>query len=298
MHVDSSLARVLADSLVAADTSVVIVDAVDDSPIVYVNAAFEALTGYPAKDVLGRNCRFLQGRGTDPTTVRTIGQRIRAGQSTRTNLLNYRADGTPFWCELNISAVRDTTAEVVRYIGLQHDVTIEVTHLEDMTRAATVDPLTGLMNRPAFAAQTERELLRSTRHGLTTGVLFLDVDHFKQVNDTHGHATGDAYLAHVGRTLRQHLRGEDTSARHGGDEFTVLLTDLPAGTAAAAGAEKAAQHLRAALGQPFTLDGTRHHPAVTIGQALFPHDATTVAGLISHADADMYRAKPRPAPID
>lgn len=304
MHVDvdDAMARRLADCLVAADTPVVVVDAVDDLPIVFANAAFETMTGYRANELLGRNCRLLQGRDTDPDAVRTIREQLAAGRPVQVPLLNYRADQTPFWCNVHISPVRDTTGRVVRFISVQHDITTAVTQLREATRAATSDPLTGLMNRNAFAAQTERELLRAARHDRAAGVLFLDIDQFKQVNDTHGHTVGDAYLTHVADTLRTHLRREDTSARHGGDEFTVLLTDLPAGPAAQTAADTAAAHLRSALSQPFTLHGTHNHEhhdthhrlAVSIGRALFPHDATTVPGLISHADADMYRHKPPP----
>ncbi len=292
MHVDAQLTQVLGDCLAACDTPVVISEAGDDLPIVYVNPAFEAMTGYRAEDVLGRNCRFLQGMDTDPATVRTLTEHLGAGAFVQVRLLNYRADGTPFWCELHLSPVRDAAGAVTRFIGIQHDVTAEVTRLQQATEAATRDALTGLMNRSAFAAATERELVRATRHRRSAGVLFLDVDRFKQVNDTFGHATGDAYLEHLARTLEHHLRGEDISARHAGDEFTVLLTDLPAGPAAAAAAiERAARHLSAALAEPFVVDGARHRVAVTIGRALFPHDGATVQQLLAEADADMYQRK-------
>jgi diguanylate cyclase (GGDEF)-like protein/PAS domain S-box-containing protein len=267
---------------------------VQDFPIVYVNPAFEALTGYRAEDVLGRNCRLLQGPGSDPRTITEIGRRLRAGQFVRVRILNYRADGSAFWCELHISAVRDTDGRVSRFVAIQHDATDEVTLLEEMSRAATLDPLTGLMNRTAFAAAMERELARAHRHDRAVGVLFLDVDRFKQVNDTHGHPVGDQYLLHVARTLRLHLRGEDVCARHGGDEFTVLLSDLPHGAAGAEAAASIVRELRAALDTPFTLGVTRHRPSVTVGLALYPSDATTGHELVLEADADMYRRKHAP----
>lgn len=291
MQIDADLAQMLVESLEASDTPVVIADAADDFPIVYVNAAFESLTGYQADDVLGRNCRLLQGPGSDPRTITDIGRRLRAGQFVRARLLNYRADGSAFWCELHISAIRDTDGHVSRFIAVQHDVTGEVTLLEEMTRAATLDPLTGLMNRTAFAAAMERELARAHRHDRAAGVLFLDVDRFKQVNDTHGHSVGDQYLLHVARTLRLHLRGEDVCARHGGDEFTVLLSDLPHGTAGTEAASSIVTQLRSALDAPFLLGETVHRPSVTVGHAIYPSDATTGHELVLKADADMYRQK-------
>jgi diguanylate cyclase (GGDEF)-like protein len=133
--------------------------------------------------------------------------------------------------------------------------------------------------------------VRAHRHHRGVGVLFLDVDRFKQVNDTHGHQTGDRYLMNVAAVLREHLRGEDISARHGGDEFTVLLSDLPAGADGAHAAESIVRHLCSALSAPVTLNGTVHRPSVTIGQALYPADATTSLELIASADADMYRRR-------
>ena len=298
MHVDAEMAQVLAQCLTASDTAVVVTDAADDMPIVYVNAAFEVLTGYRADVVLGRNCRLLQGVDTDPAAVRAIGERLRSGEFAKERLINYRADGTPFWCEVRISAVRDTTGTVVRFIGVQHDVTDEVVLLQDATRAAASDPLTGLMNRTAFAGQAELELLRAARHGRAACMLFLDVNQFKMVNDTHGHDVGDAYLQHVARTLDHQLRHGDLAARHGGDEFTVLLTDLPAGAAAATAVDIAVTHLRAALSNAFEHDGVRHRAAVTVGRALFPRDGSTVRELITHADSDMYDVKRSAEPVD
>lgn len=288
-EVDVEMAQMLAWCVSACDTPVVIAEANDDYPIVYVNPAFETMTGYPAPEVLGRNCRFLQGTNTDPATVRTIGEKLRAGQFAQVRLLNYRADGTPYWCELHISAVRDATGAVARFVGVLHDVTDDVAHLEKVAQAANRDPLTRLVNRVTFAAETERELLRATRHDRSVGVLFLDLDQFKHVNDTHGHTAGDEYLLHIARTLRGRLRAEDLSARHGGDEFTVLLTDLPPDDIDATG--QVVTHLRHALAEPFTIGGVEHRAAVTIGAALFPRDGRTVQELIAHADADMYRRK-------
>lgn len=295
---DLQTAQMLAACVAASDAAMVVAGASDDFPIVYVNPAFETLTGYQSGDVLGRNCRFLQGPETDPSTVTEFGQRLRDGRPVRLRVLNYRAAGNPFWCECHVSAVRDAAGAVVWYIGVLHDATDDVADRERVAHAAARDPLTGLMNRVSFAAETERELVRSVRHGRSVGVLFLDVDQFKQVNDSYGHAVGDAYLTHVADTLSARLRGGDVAARHGGDEFTVLLTDLPDVAAADAAAQVVAD-LEHALARPFTADGAEHQTTVTIGTALYPRDGDTLHELVASADAHMYRRKPpRTGPPD
>lgn len=284
------LGELLIACVSATDTAISIADATRPAlPLMYVNPSFERLTGYASAEVLGRDARFLHGPDTDVDTVRAVGESVRQGRFVRAKLVNYRADGTAFWAEVRISPVRDDAGAVTRYIAVHHDVTAEVIAQQQALYAATRDPLTGLLNRPAFVAELERELSRSRRSGTTVAVLFFDVDDFKVVNDTHGHLIGDGLLIHVAQCLRNRLRGQDAAARIGGDEFTALLTDLPGDGA------KVASHvvtdLKRALAEPFEVDGVHYPTRVSIGTALFPRDGTTVRDLIAHADADMYRRK-------
>ncbi len=290
-RLDPDLAELLGSCVVALDTAVSVADALDpELPLVYVNPAFERLTGYPSEQAVGRNARFMQGDATDAVVVRTMGASLRRGESTRARLVNYRADGSPFWVDLHISPVRDDAGRVVRFAAVQHDVTAEVRAQEAAVRAATRDPLTGLMNRVAFGDALERELARARRARGVVGVLYLDLDDFKAVNDTHGHPVGDAYLLHVAACLGRRLRGQDVAARVGGDEFAALLADLTGdGTGSAA---QVAADLRAALSGPFTVDGAEHRTTVSVGVSLFPRDGSTVRELIAAADDDMYAHKP------
>ncbi|WP_298462542.1 diguanylate cyclase domain-containing protein [uncultured Cellulomonas sp.] len=295
MGEQADLADLLVGSVHATDTAMAIADATrPDLPLVYVNPAFERLTGYRSADVLGRNARFMQGPETDPAAVRAMGDSLRRGRVTRSRVVNYRADGSAYWVDLHISPVPDGAGGVARFFAVLHDVTPEVSAQHEAVRAAHRDPLTGLMNRRAFADQLERQLDRAARTGGALGVLFFDVDDFKAVNDAHGHLVGDGYLVHISECLRARLRSHDAAARVGGDEFVALLTDLP-GDGAAAVARVVAD-LRACLATPFTVDGAEHRTSVSVGTALSPRDGTTVRDLIARADADMYRHKPsRPA---
>ena len=281
----------LASCVAGTRTAVSVADATDpELPLVYVNPAFERLTGYPAAQALGRNARFMQGPDSDPAAIRAMSENLRAGLYTRSRLINHRADGSRFWIDLHISPVHDERGRLVRFFAVQHDVTAEVLALDEAVEAAGRDPLTKLPNRAAVIAVLERELARGRRSGTSLAVLFLDVDGLKLVNDAHGHLVGDGYLAHVAECLRARLRGQDCVARVGGDEFIALVTDLP--DDGARGTAQVVADLREALGRPFAEDGTEHRTSASIGVALSPRDGVSVRDLLAAADADMYRHKP------
>ncbi|WNB85694.1 GGDEF domain-containing protein [Cellulomonas sp. ATA003] len=186
---------------------------------------------------------------------------------------------------------------MTHFVAVQHDVTAEVAAQQAAVDAAARDSLTGLLNRSALAAGLERELARAGRQGTTVAVLFFDLDAFKDVNDTHGHLVGDAYLRHVAACLRRRLRAHDLAARVGGDEFVAVVTDLPDDGGAAV--EHVVADLRGSMAEPFTVDGVEHRVSVSVGVALAPADGTTVRELIAHSDTAMYRHKSRrdgPAP--
>jgi diguanylate cyclase (GGDEF)-like protein/PAS domain S-box-containing protein len=280
----------LADGMRATDTAITLVDATDpDCPLVYVNTAFQTLTGYPGDQLLGRNSRFLHGPATSADAAGQLDQALRTGQPAHVRLLNYRADGTTWWNDLHLSPVRDSSGALTHVLGIGHDVTEQVAAEQEAAHAARHDPLTGLATRLAFIDQLERDLARAGRDHRAVAVLFLDIDDFKAVNDTGGHASGDAVLVEVADRLRNRLRGEDLAARHGGDEFLVLLVDLPGdGTTAA---EAVLTELGRALAEPLHLPGTQDRVRVSLGLSVFPRDGKTSDELIAAADRDMYRHK-------
>ncbi len=282
--------HLLAACMAATGTSVVITDALaPDDPVVWVNPAFEVATGYRADQVVGRNLRFLQGPDTDPEATQLIRTALQAGQPARVRLVNHRPDGSSWWNEMYLSPVRGPDGTLTHYVGVQHDVTAQVAVEADAEFAATHDPLTGLANRPSFTAQLERELARSRRDRRAVAVLFLDVDGFKTVNDTHGHAAGDALLVAIAGRLRDRLRGEDLVARLGGDEFLALIVDL-SGDGADAVATVTAD-LTAAMADPFVFDDVEYPITLSIGAAVHPRDGRTADELIAAADAAMYAEK-------
>jgi diguanylate cyclase (GGDEF)-like protein/PAS domain S-box-containing protein len=285
-----------------ASNSIVIADASrSDVPLVYVNAAFLRLTGYSEQEVLGRNCRFLQGPDTDPSQVQTIRRGILAGTDVHCVLLNYRRDGSAFWNELHLSPVTNAAGDVTHYIGNQLDVTQRVDRERRTTYLAHHDELTGLPNRTNILEHLDLELQRARRSGTSVAALMLDLNGFKAINDRLGHAAGDSALTGAARRLRSAVRAGDLLGRLGGDEFLVVLAGLPPAAATAPGAPPTAEdtvcrvqeHLHAALAHPIELAGSTVRLSASSGAALFPRDADEPGELIARADAAMYRHKSR-----
>ena len=276
-----------------------------DQPLVYVNRAFEHLSGFAAEDVLGRNCRFLQSVDTDPGVVDGIRSAIRAGEEFRATLLNHRGpDRTPWWNEIYLAPVMGADGEVLQYIGVQNDVTARVdaqrqleqerdraqTYLERIERLAYTDPLTGLGNRRRLEERVEAALWEARLGGHALALLFCDLDGFKAVNDAHGHAIGDELLMVLARRLREQVRRTDLLARLGGDEFLIALPGLDPARAGE-DARRVAEGVAEVLSQPVDIGSRRVSVGVSIGIGVHPGDGSTFGELLHQADQRMYVVK-------
>lgn len=262
----------------------------EDHPLIYVNAAFEAMTGYRSDEVVGRNCRLLQGSGTDPAAVRALSTAIRRGEEHRAVLRNYRKDGAEWWNELHLSPVRDELGRLTHYLGYQHDVSARIEAQDQLAEQATRDGLTGLANRSSLMERLHDALAQASSRGRALSVLFVDLDGFKGVNDTYGHASGDGVLIQVADRLRAALRTSDLVCRSGGDEFVAVLTDLDPVDAARVSA-RAAEDVTASLVRPYVVGGASTVLGASVGLAIFPDHASSADRLMALADADMYRVK-------
>ncbi|WP_336029315.1 diguanylate cyclase domain-containing protein [Geodermatophilus sp. FMUSA9-8] len=293
-------------ALEATPSGVTVVDMrLADQPIVYANAAFRELAGLSAQDILGRNCRQLQSPDADPAAVARIRAAVAAGESCRETVLNVRGpERTPWWNELHLAPVHDADGTVVQYIGVQVDVTARVeaeralVRERDRTSAALAriqelaytDPLTGLPNRRRLEEQVEAAIWEARARGDALGLLFVDLDGFKAVNDALGHAAGDELLQVVAGRLRDRVRRRDLLARLGGDEFLVALPDLHPETAAAEAA-RVAEELVASIRRPVPLLGTEVTVGASIGVSVCPADGVVFADLLHRADLRMYERK-------
>ncbi len=296
----ADLPGLLLRAIGTADNGITIADAsLPDLPLVYANEAFLRLTGYTESEVLGRNCRFMQGPDTDPSQVQPLARRILAGRPVHTVLLNYRRDGSTFWNELRLSPVRDAAGEITHWIGNQHDVSERVDRERRTTYLAHHDELTGLPNRAHLLEHLALELRRARRSGTSVAAVMLDLNGFKAVNDGLGHAAGDEALAWAARRLRSAVRAGDLLGRLGGDEFLVVLAGLPptdrgpsdGAPTADETVDRVRQHLHAALAQPLQLAGSTVRLSASSGAALHPRDGDDPAALVARADAAMYADK-------
>ena len=271
----------LSDGLVLVDVGL------PDQPVVYASPAFLRLTGYSRREVLGRNCRFLQDEGTDPATLERIRRAIRARESVTVEMLNRRKDGTAFWNELKLSPIERADGSVRHYVGLQCDVTSRRERELGIRERAHHDALTGLCNRALLLDRLGGAMALGGRRSDVLHALFVDLDGFKAINDTLGHRTGDELLVEAARRMSVSVRAGDTVARLGGDEFVVVVEGDPTGHGAATVADLILESLRA----PFTLDGRAHRLSASIGIASWPEDAHDARTLLERADRAMYHAK-------
>ncbi len=258
-----------------------------DNPIVYVNPAFERITGYSSREVLGRNARLLQGTDLAQPELITVRAALHDQRPCHVVLRNYRKDGSMYWNELNIAPVRNDAGTVTHYIGVHSDITDAKTHQDELARQANHDSLTGLPNRNLLWDRIDRACARTQRYGGFAAVAFLDLDNFKVVNDSLGHSLGDHLLRAVAARLESSLRAMDTVARLGGDEFVLVLSDQKTEQSVSGELQRVVE----SFSQPFAVDGRDVFITASVGVALYPQDAKDPESLMKSAELAMYRAK-------
>ncbi|WP_447956706.1 sensor domain-containing protein [Vreelandella sp. EE7] len=277
-------------SVESSTNGVIIVDAqADDLPMVYVNKAFEQITGYERTAVLGRNCRFLQGEETDPAIRRQLRRGIKEQRDVHVMLRNYRRDGTLFWNDLYISPVRDDQGVVTHFVGVQNDVTAQREYQAQLRHNANHDALTGLPNLQLLNQRLAQGCVMAKRYQRYLAVLFIDLDDFKPINDSMGHDVGDFILMSVARRLEEELRPWDTVARIGGDEFIVLLPDL----AHEQDVMQVVERLLERIAAPYWYQDKELRITASIGIGTDNGSVAKPRTLVQQADLAMYKAKRR-----
>lgn len=261
----------------------------DTTPsILAVNNAYEEITGYSSEEVIGKNPSIISAKREDKAFYEAMWQDIAKHGHWRGEIWNRRKNGEIFPQLLNISTVYDDNQTAVRYIGVFSDITQMKENQAQLEFMAHHDPLTGLPNRALIETLLQQELDQAHRHNHIGGVLFIDLDHFKPVNDSFGHLAGDELLRAVAKRLGARLREGDSLGRLGGDEFILLLSMLNDPQDAAV----VARDLIAALNKPFQLSGGHEvYIGGSVGISLSPQDGNTVSELMKNADAAMYLAK-------
>lgn len=279
--VDASL---LARAFAATSRVSLITDAQEN--ILHVSDAFTAITGYRAEEILGTNCRLLQGPGTDPAVRVAIRSALRGGDSFEGDILNYRKDGSPFWNGLSITALRDDGGAVTHFVSVQRDINTRMALQEQLRFQATHDPVTELPNRRAL--EEHLAAARAARRGDRSAAIgVIDIDDFRLVNNWFGSLGGDDLLRQFGRRVGAMLGEEDFLARLNGDEFVVVVDEIDDENQL----NRVLAALHRAVETPFVIEGTQVSVGFSMGVALYPRDGTDCATLLREADAALYQAK-------
>jgi diguanylate cyclase (GGDEF)-like protein/PAS domain S-box-containing protein len=319
--------RLLHRAIAASSNGISISDSkLPGDPLIYVNRSFELMTGYSSEEVIGRNCRFLQGTDRNQPALPELRAAIRGGRDCEVLLRNYRKDGTLFWNELRLSPVHDDRGRLVNFVGVQNDVTgrkraeeelrrakdeldervrqrterlaetnallrreiAERRELEEqLTHLAFHDPLTGLPNRPLFLDRLERAFTDALERGTRAAVLLLDLDDFRAVNESSGYEAGDRLLLAVAERLEYAAGPRSTAAHFGGDQFAVLLEDV----VCSGDAERVAGRIEEDLRKHLDLLELEVVLTASIGISLSASHWEPPEGILRRADAAMYRAK-------
>jgi diguanylate cyclase (GGDEF)-like protein/PAS domain S-box-containing protein len=260
--------------------------------ILKVNLAFTLITGYSAEEAVGRTPDILKSDRQDAKFYQAMWERLGRDRFWQGEIWNKRKDGEVFPGWLSITAVTDDEGQATHYIATFTDITQQKQAEDTIHNLAFYDPLTTLPNRRLLQDRLQHTLASSVRNQRHGAILFIDLDNFKQLNDSKGHDIGDLLLVEVAQRLQSCVRSADTVARQGGDEFVIMLDELSTESEqAAVQAETIAEKIRSAVNQPFMLQGYEYHGSPSIGISLFRGHENTVDELLKRADNAMYQAK-------
>jgi diguanylate cyclase (GGDEF)-like protein/PAS domain S-box-containing protein len=297
--------EILMQAVMESQDGVTLADATSpDCPLIFVNPAFERMTGYSSVEILRRNCRCLQGSDREQRNIGLVRDAIQKGGHCRVNLRNYRKDGSVFWNELSISPVLSQAGVLTHFIGIQKDVTERVVRQQrllderkflmrskaELEQLIIHDALTGVYSRGYFDNQLHSLWNRLANTGGSVIMMFIDIDYFKLFNDSYGHVPGDSALRQVAAALQQSLRRDgEFVARYGGEEFVVLATEMTAAQALAR-AQALCLHIRN-LNIPHAASA---HGFLTIScgvASMRPEQTNNPESLLQQADLALYQAK-------
>ena len=255
--------------------------------IVYVNDAFTEVTGYSAEEVIGKTPRILQKDGTDREELARIREALEKREPVRATLKNFSKSGKEYWVDLSMLPLKNHKGLVTHFASIQRDITEYKKLEQDLQILCRTDPLTTAANRRAFNETLSQEFSRFKRSQKQYALIMIDLDHFKTINDQHGHSVGDQVLIEVTERCRDNLRVHDIMARLGGEEFCILLpyTDSTQ-------AEKVAERLRAMIEKkPIIVDGLRLKVTISVGISLVSIHDEDGHQAMDRADQNLLTAK-------
>ncbi len=277
--------RKLSNAVKQSLVSVVITDTKGN--IEYVNPKFTQLTGYTLDEVIGKNPRILKSGKTSSSEYKRLWDTITSGREWRGEFCNKKKNGEFYWDYASISPIRNSEGVITHFLAVKEDINERKNFEAQLAHLANCDPLTNLLNRRRFHEELENWLAQVRRYGVNGALLFLDVDNFKDVNDTLSHQIGDKLLVDLAVLLRKRMRKTDTLARLGGDEFAIILPHT--GTDQA---RSIAEYILDSIKNTIIVDKIQSHSiTASIGIAMFPEHGYEAETLLSYADLALYKAK-------
>jgi len=256
--------------------------------IEYVNPKYCEVTGYRQEELIGSEIHLLGDETDDPRKMDAIMDRLFNGEIWKGEFRNRRKNGRPYWESAVIAPIRDTSGEISHYLSVREDITERKAFEQRLLEQATHDQLTGLPSRFLSIDRLQQMLQHAQRNRKRIGVIYIDLDNFKTVNDSLGHSTGDDLLIQVSTRIWTHLRDEDTLCRLGGDEFMALVPNL---VNPVEDLKVIIERVIGSLQAPFDLGGREITVTSSLGIAIYPDDGESVSSLMSNADMAMYEAK-------
>lgn len=283
--IDQQRTRLLETALSSAANAVFITD--PEGLIEWANDSLCDLTGYPREVLIGQTPRIFRSGEHDQSIHEEMWRTILDGQVWRGEVIDSHKNGRPITVIQTITPLVEASGEISHFVSILEDITVRKAAEARIAHMARHDLLTDLPNRTLFFEQLQRSLALAKRNERTLALLFIDLDRFKAVNDTHGHASGDLLLQQAAHRLLDCTREGDFLARLAGDEFVLLLPDIQASNDAASVAEKIVD----VMATSFDLDGIEAHIGASVGVALYPNDGEQADALLTAADEAMYKAK-------
>ncbi|MDO8140824.1 MAG: PAS domain S-box protein [Candidatus Brocadiales bacterium] len=255
--------------------------------IEYVNPKFSQLTGYTKEEVIGQNPRILKSSETPRELHKRLWSTIISGNDWHGEMQNIKKDGSLYWEHIVVSPIKNPKGVITHFVAVMEDITERKKLDSQLIYLANHDSLTNLFNRRRFYEELEGKLALLKRHGMEGALLLLDIDNFKDINDTLGHPAGDEILIKLAALLRKLIRKTDVIARLGGDEFAIALLGINASNA-----ESISNQIKESVRQHAVL-GERQsfYITISIGIALFPQHSDSIETLLTYADLAMYQAK-------
>lgn len=276
--------RLLSKAADSSRSGIIVTDTV--GVIVYVNAAFLGLVGLEWEQVRNKHVSSLKPKIQLPDYgTNVLGRRSQS--QVRTELECVGPDNQRLWVQVSVSGIQDDQGQVSHYVLACEDITQLKRSKDEMERLAYHDSLTGLENRELFRLRLESAIAQAKREHIKTALMFIDIDHFKKINDSFGHDVGDEVLRAVAARIKQNIRTQDTVARISGDEFTVLISRVLSND----DVRKVAQGILKTLTAPIKLNGSEYFVSASIGISITPDDGLRVDELMKNADLAMYEAK-------